>query len=218
MKLSRTLLILAAGTAPLAWLFCIFVCSRRTGSRSFSYRQLLGSGWVWLSLVWNSRGEIGKLRSLSLGVRNIMSTLARTEYARGRLHVRLLSGCDGALQVQGTVLDSENRAVVGAQIDATPFPASRSDWNARFHGQSRADACFHLAGIVSPFPTKQVPLTVAAAGYKPAAAEVQSPASNRVFVTLVRKGSVGESHVLILAEDSPFPCSSSSREAKRDDP
>jgi hypothetical protein len=127
-----------------------------------------------------------------------------------------LASCDGALQVQGRVFDSQNRPVVGATVEASPFPAERNDWNSGFRGQSRADGCFHLAGIVSPFPTKQVPLTVAAAGYKPAVAEVQSPASNRVVVTLVRKDSLGESHVLILGEDSAVPCSSSSREVKRD--
>lgn len=149
---------------------------------------------------------------------NIFSRAGAYMCTLAALLVLFLSACDGALQVQGTVLDSEDRAVVGADIDAAPFPASRSEWNSSFHGQSRADGCFSFAGIVSPFPTKQVPLTVAAAGYKPAAAEVQSPSSNRVIVTLVRKDSVGKSRVLILGKNSASPCSSTSREAKQDGP
>jgi|HubBroStandDraft_6_1064221.scaffolds.fasta_scaffold804480_2 hypothetical protein len=99
-----------------------------------------------------------------------------------------LASCGGALQIQGSVLDSENRPVVGATIDAAPL-STFSEWSARFPAQSNGDGCFALAGTVSPFPTRQAPLTVSAPGYKPVTAEMQSPSSNRVIVTLARKDS-----------------------------
>jgi Carboxypeptidase regulatory-like domain len=119
-----------------------------------------------------------------------------------------LAGCGGALQVQGSVLDSENRPVVGATIDAAPL-STFSEWSARFHAQSNGDGCFALAGTVSPFPTRQAPLTVSAPGYKPVTAEMQSPSSNRVIVTLARKDSSEQSRVVILLrKDSVSPCPS----------
>jgi hypothetical protein len=126
-----------------------------------------------------------------------------------------LAACDGALQIQGKVLDSQSGPVVGAAIDASPFPASRDEWNSRFRSQSRADGCFSVAGIVSPFPTKRVPFTVVASGYKPATAEVESPSTtNQVIVNLVSKDSVGESrfsssgkiaHLPVLQPTRAFP-------------
>ena len=119
-----------------------------------------------------------------------------------------LAGCGGALQIQGSVLDSKDRPVVGAAIDAAPL-STFSEWGARFHTLSNSDGCFALGGTVSPFPTRQAPLTVSAPGYKPVTAEMQSPSSNRVIVTLARKDSSEQSSIVILLrKDSESPCPS----------
>jgi hypothetical protein len=119
-----------------------------------------------------------------------------------------LGSCGGALEIQGGVHDSKDRPVVGAAIETTPPLSVLSEWRAGFHAQSDGEGCFALAGTVSPFSTRQATLTVSAPGYKPVTAEMQSPSSHRVIVTLARKDSSEQSGVVILLQDSAPPCSS----------
>jgi Carboxypeptidase regulatory-like domain len=120
------------------------------------------------------------------------------------------AGCERAFQIQGTVLDSRNRPVVGAAIDINAAPLSTfSEWSTPIHAQSNGDGCFTLAGTASAFPTRLAPLTVSAPGYKPVTAEMQSTTSKRVIVTLARKDSSEQgSVVILLLKDSEPPCPS----------
>jgi len=112
------------------------------------------------------------------------------------------TACGRVLDVDGIVLGAQNRPVVGAEIDAIPRGFS---YRSRFHSESGADGCFSLFGSVS-FWKSMVPLKVVAAGYKPASAEVRSPSSTHVIVTLAPRNSSAESRVLFLAEDNQSPC------------
>jgi hypothetical protein len=115
----------------------------------------------------------------------------------------LLAGCGQSLNVDGIVLGAQNRPIAGAEVDAIPRGHA---YRSRFHGESRADGCFSLGGSVSLRRSK-VPLRVTAPGYKPATAEVRSPSSTHVIVTLASRNSTGESQVLLLLEDSKLACS-----------
>lgn len=114
----------------------------------------------------------------------------------------LVAGCGQSLNVDGIVLGAQNRPIAGAEIDAIPRGHS---YRSRFHGESRADGCFSLGGSVSVWRVL-VPLRVTASGYKPVTAEVRSPSSTHVIVTLAPKDSAAESQVLLLPEDSKLAC------------
>jgi hypothetical protein len=114
----------------------------------------------------------------------------------------LVAGCGQSLNVDGIVLGAHNRPIGGAEIDAIPRGHS---YRSRFHGESRADGCFSLGGSVSLWRIL-VPLRVVAPGYKPVTADVRSPSSTHVVVTLAPKNSAAESQVLLLPEDSKLAC------------
>jgi hypothetical protein len=114
----------------------------------------------------------------------------------------LVAGCGQSLKVDGIVLGAQNRPIAGAEVDAIPGGHA---YRSRFHDESRADGCFSLGGSVSLWRS-MVPLRITASGYKPATAEVRSPSSTQVIVTLAPRNSAGESQVLLLPEDSKLAC------------
>jgi hypothetical protein len=114
----------------------------------------------------------------------------------------LVAGCGQSLRVDGIVLGAQNRPIAGAEIDAVPRGHS---YRSRFHSESKADGCFSLGGSVSVW-RNTVPLRVTAPGYRPVTAEVRSPSTTHVIVTLAPKNSAAESQVLLLAEDSKLAC------------
>ena len=121
-----------------------------------------------------------------------------------------LTGCGGALQIQGKVVDSRNRPIVGASVDAIRVTglSNLSDLNQGFSAKSGDKGCFALAGGVSSLPTRQVSLTVSAPGYKAVTAAIRGWSSNQVVITLARKDSRADSGVVIpVGEDGAFPCS-----------
>ncbi len=116
------------------------------------------------------------------------------------------AGCSAAFQIQGNVVDVQNRPIAGASIDATRITGF-SNLNQRFSAKSGDNGCFALAGSGSSIPTRQVSLTVSAPDYKNLTAAINTRSSNRVLITLVRKGSSAESSIVVpISKDGAFPC------------
>jgi hypothetical protein len=107
----------------------------------------------------------------------------------------VLAGCDKFVDVRGTVRDSRGEVVAGAKIHLTN---SDKYW----YTESHSDGCFIDGGAVDPMASSE-PLTVVAAGYKPASLSVpMARFHHQVIVNLVPSDSAGASRIQILASSN----------------
>ncbi len=129
-----------------------------------------------------------------------------TEIMRGRWTKRLLplmllavAGCDGNVGVHGRVLDATGEAVAGGEVRLGHPGESFS-----FEGETDAEGCFAVGGMVGPGQRDYV-LIVSAAGHVPIMDTFTSSGEYPVLIHLAAEAPGGESELKRLPEGTAPP-------------
>lgn len=105
-----------------------------------------------------------------------------------------LSGCDGALNLSGRVVDEGGHPVVGARVSAYSAVPETSD-------STDENGCFHIFHITSP-SEHVVPFLVTANGRETFLGSIRYPKDKYV---IVHAPALGRSQVAVLERSDPDP-------------